>query len=76
VSQNGEDGIPQAIFAAVGTTNKHFVEFGVGNGEQCNTAYLAGPRQELRARGLRRARQSTWRRVAEQTLAIYHEAAS
>jgi glycosyltransferase involved in cell wall biosynthesis len=35
----------------------------------------AGLRQELRARGLRRAQQSTWRRVAEQTLAIYREAA-
>jgi hypothetical protein len=40
-SQNGDDGILQAIFAAVGTTNKYFVEFGVGDGEQCNTAYLA-----------------------------------
>jgi hypothetical protein len=40
-SQNGEDGILQAIFARVGTTNRFFVEFGVGDGRQCNTAYLA-----------------------------------
>jgi glycosyltransferase involved in cell wall biosynthesis len=32
-------------------------------------------RQELRDRGLRRVRQTTWRSVAEQTLAIYREAA-
>lgn len=40
-SQNGEDGIIAAIFAAVQTTNKYFVEFGVGSGQECNTAYLA-----------------------------------
>src|SRR5438094_892724 len=40
-SQNGEDGILQAIFARAGTTNRFFVEFGVGDGRQCNAAYLA-----------------------------------
>ena len=39
-SQNGEDGILQAIFARVGTTNKYLVEFGIGSGRECNTRYL------------------------------------
>jgi hypothetical protein len=41
-SQNGEDGIIDAIFDAIGTTNRRFVEFGVGvDGEECNTRLLA-----------------------------------
>jgi hypothetical protein len=40
-SQNGEDGILQAIFARAGTTNRYFVEFGAEDGLQCNTRYLA-----------------------------------
>lgn len=40
-SQNGEDGILQAIFARVGTTNRYFVEIGTGDGSECNTRYLA-----------------------------------
>jgi hypothetical protein len=39
-SQNDEDGIIQEIFKRIGTTSKTFIEFGVGDGMQNNTAYL------------------------------------
>lgn len=40
-SQNGEDGILLYLFALVGVQTRRFVEFGIGNGRQCNTANLA-----------------------------------
>lgn len=39
-SQHGEDGIIAEIFRRVGTTNRYFVEIGVGNGLENNTTYL------------------------------------
>jgi hypothetical protein len=39
-SQNEEDGIIQEIFSRIGTTNKEFIEIGVGNGLENNTLYL------------------------------------
>ena len=39
-SQNGEDGILAELFRQIGG-EKFFVEFGVENGLECNTAYLA-----------------------------------
>src|SRR4051794_8329699 len=39
-SEGGEDGIIQEIFRRIGTTNKRFVEFGVSDGNQCNTHFL------------------------------------
>jgi hypothetical protein len=40
LSQNGEDGIIYEIFSRIGTDSKFFVEFGVGNGTENNSAYL------------------------------------
>lgn len=39
-SQNDEDGIIAEIFARIGTTDRRFVEIGVGDGLENNTAYL------------------------------------
>src|SRR5689334_18541665 len=39
-SQNGEDGIIAELFRRIGTKNRLFVEFGVGNGLENNTAFL------------------------------------
>ena len=40
-SQNGEDGVLAEIFARIGTSSRSFVEFGVEDGTECNTRYLA-----------------------------------
>lgn len=40
-SQNGEDGIVAEIFKRIGTEDPFFVEIGVEDGIECNTAYLA-----------------------------------
>ena len=39
-SQNGEDGVLAEIFKRIGTTDKFFVEVGVADGVECNTAFL------------------------------------
>ncbi|HEV2037210.1 MAG TPA: hypothetical protein VGQ96_01285 [Candidatus Eremiobacteraceae bacterium] len=39
-SQNGEDGILRRIFSTIGTHGKYAVEFGVGDGQECNSAHL------------------------------------
>jgi hypothetical protein len=39
-SQTDEDGIIQEIFARIGCTTRRFLEIGVGNGLENNTAYL------------------------------------
>jgi len=39
-SQNGEDGIIHEIFRRIGTTTRIFVEVGVGDGCENNTAFL------------------------------------
>jgi hypothetical protein len=40
-SQNGEDGILLYLFSKIGATDRRFVEFGIGDGSECNTANLA-----------------------------------
>jgi hypothetical protein len=39
-SQNGEDGIIDEIFRRIGTTDRVFVEIGIGDGLENNTAFL------------------------------------
>jgi len=39
-SENGEDGILEIIFYKIKTTNKMCVEFGVGDGKECNTRHI------------------------------------
>ena len=39
-SQNGEDGIIEAIFDHIGTRSKYYVEFGTESGTECNTRLL------------------------------------
>lgn len=40
-SQHGQDGILLFIFSQAGVTNRRFVEFGMGDGRECNTANLS-----------------------------------
>ena len=40
-SQNGEDGVLAAILSAIGLSNRYFVEFGIGGGEEGNCVALA-----------------------------------
>ena len=40
-SQNGEDGVIAHLLSRVGTGDRRFVEFGVEDGSECNTANLA-----------------------------------
>ena len=40
-SQNGEDGMLHELFGRIGAPHRFFVEFGVEDGLECNTARLA-----------------------------------
>lgn len=39
-SQNGEDGLILYVFSQIGTTNRKFIEFGIGDGKECIAANL------------------------------------
>ncbi len=39
-SQNGEDGILLFLFSIIGTSSRRFIEFGTGDGRECNSANL------------------------------------
>ena len=39
-SQNGEDGVTVALFNFIGTDSRYFVEFGSGDGNECNSRVL------------------------------------
>jgi hypothetical protein len=39
-SQNGEDGILLFLFSIIGTSSRRFIEFGIGDGRECNSANL------------------------------------
>ena len=39
-SQNGEDGMIHEVFRRIATQSRVFVEIGVGDGRECNTAFL------------------------------------
>lgn len=41
-SQNGEDGVIEAIFASIGASDQLYVEIGCDDGAECNTRYLRG----------------------------------
>lgn len=40
-SQHGEDGVLAYLFSKIGLTNGRFIEFGIEDGTQCNTACLS-----------------------------------
>jgi len=40
-SQHGEDGVLAYIFSRIGATDRRFIEFGVEDGTECNTANLS-----------------------------------
>ena len=74
-SQSGEDGILAEIFGRVGTTERRFVEIGVGDGLENNTTYLlARGWQGLWVEGsgsaVRRAREHFREPIARGSLAI------
>lgn len=76
-SQSGEDGILGEIFRRIGTTDRRFVEIGVGDGLENNTAYLlaggwSGVWLEGSAESVRQATRNFREPVASGRLVIHH----
>ncbi len=60
-SEGNEDGMLHEIFRRIGTESRHFVEIGMGDGLECNTAFLlmqgwSGSWIDCSAEGLEKAR--------------------
>lgn len=77
-SQNDEDGILAEIFRRIGATNRRFIEFGVGNGMQCNTTHLlmqgwSGGWMEIDPDALTSLRSTFRRELSEQRLRCLSE---
>lgn len=66
-SRHGQDGYIAEIFSRIGTTNKTFVEIGVGTGQECNTRFLL----ECGWRGIWIDGNSAELAVARETFASY-----
>ena len=74
-SQSGEDGMIAEVFRRIGTNDKTFLEVGVGNGLENNTAYLltqgwTGCWVEGDPRGVRAIRDNLGRRLSGGTLKL------
>jgi hypothetical protein len=74
-SQGGEDGILAEIFRRIGATDRSFVEFGVGDGLENNTALLVeagwtGTWIEINPRSVRRIHQGFATPIAERRLRL------
>jgi hypothetical protein len=74
-SQNGEDGVIAEIFRRIGTKDKKFLEIGVGNGLENNTAYLlsqgwTGCWVDADPEGIRAIRQNLGRRLSDGSLKL------
>jgi hypothetical protein len=78
LSQNGEDGVLAEIFARIGTADRRFVECGVGNGLENNTAYLLmkgwrGDWFELDEGSIRSIHQTFSRPLAQGQLSVHRQ---
>jgi hypothetical protein len=74
-SQNGEDGIIAEIFRRIGTTDKTFVEIGVGDGLENNTVCLLaqdwkGAWVDGDGSAMQKIRKTFWKPLAENRLTI------
>lgn len=76
-SQHGEDGIISEILGRIGVTNRHFVEIGVGDGEENNTLYRlahgwTGHWFEANAASIQRIRRTFATELASRQLSVVH----
>ena len=74
-SQHGEDGSIAEIFRRIGTTDRTFLELGVGDGLENNTAYLltqgwSGCWVDGDPQGVRAIRNNLGRRLSDGTLRL------